>query len=87
MRRNSLDNMVEDEVERFLKDECTNVQILDEYPSIRNVFFRHNTTLSASGAVEWIFSQSKLIYTPNRNRFSAENFEKSLTTNHSQDLI
>lgn len=87
VRRNSLDNAAEEEVERFLKDGRTNVDILNEYPMIKNIFYRHNTTLSASGAVERLFNQSKMMFTPARNRISAENFEKSLLLKCNKKLM
>lgn len=77
-RRSSIDDIVESEVNRYLNDHRTNIEILDEYPLIRNVFFRYNTTLSASAAVERLFSQCMIIFAPRRNRLSSENFERAL---------
>lgn len=78
IRRNSVENQVESEVLRYFSDDRKNEMILDEYPLIRNAFFRYNTTLAASGAVERLFSQSLMIFTPRRNRISSENFERAL---------
>lgn len=67
LRRNSIEVNVEDEVSKYLTDSRENHDILNEYTNVKNVFFRHNTTLSASAAVERLFSQSQLIFTPRRN--------------------
>lgn len=86
-RRSSVENQIETEVLRYLTDERKNNEILDEYPLIRNVHFRHNTTLSASAVVERLFSQSLMIFAPRRNRISSENFEKTLLLKHNRTLI
>lgn len=78
IRRTSIDDRIESEVQRYLNDIRKNENILDEYPSVRNVFFRFNTTLSASAAVERLFSQSMMLFAPRRNRISSENFERAL---------
>lgn len=77
-RRKSADVIIEDEVDRYLDDDRKDIYILNEYPNIRNVFFRHNATLPASAAIERVFSQSSIIFTPRRNRLLAENFERIL---------
>lgn len=78
VRRESTDNQIENEVLRYLSDDRKHDSILDEYPMIRNVYFKHNTTLAASAVVERLFSQSLMIFTPRRNRISPQNFEKAL---------
>lgn len=87
VRRNSLDTEVELEVSRFLMDERTNITILNEYPMIREIYFKYNTTLSSSAAVELVFSQSMMIFTPRRNRLSAKNFEQTLLLKHNRKII
>lgn len=74
-RRGSLDEIIEDEVKKYLNDPRTENEMLNDYPHVKNVFYRHNTTLSASAAVERVFSQSEIIFTPRRNRLSSTNFE------------
>lgn len=86
-RANSIESECESEVARFLSDERTEKEILNEYPTIREVYFKFNTTLSSSGAVERLFSQSLMIFTPRRNRISADNFEKTLLLKHNRKLI
>lgn len=87
VRRNSIDTLAEDEVEKYLKDDRKNVQILNEYPLIRNVYFRHNTTLASSGVVERLFSQSQMIFAPRRNRITSEHFEMSLLVEYNRVLV
>lgn len=78
IRRNSIENQIESEISRYMVDARKNIEILDEYPNIKNVYYKHNTTLSSSSSVERLFSHCKLIFRPQRNRLSAKNFEKTL---------
>lgn len=87
IRRNSVENNVDAEVLRYISDSRINDEILDEYPLVRNVYFRYNTTLSASAVVERLFSQSLLIFAPRRNRLSPVNFEKTLLVKCNRKLI
>lgn len=86
-RRNSFENSIEAEVIRYLIEERKSDEILNEYPSERNVYFRYNTTLASYGAVERAFSQSLMIFAPRRNRLSASNFEKTLLIKHNRQLL
>lgn len=87
VRRNSNDNQIEAEVLRYISDERKNDSMLDDYPSVRNVYFLHNTTLSASAVVERLFSQSLMIYAPRRNRLSDQNFEKTLLLKYNRKIF
>lgn len=86
-RLRSTEILVEDEVSRFLDDTRKEVFILNEYPNVRNVFYRHCTTLSASAAVERVFSQSNMIFTPRRNRLLAHNFEHLVLLKHNRKQL
>lgn len=77
-RRNSLGCDIDAEISRYFADGRKNEGILSEYPNIRNVYYKYNTTLSSSAPVERLFSQCKLIFRPQRNRLSADNFERLL---------
>lgn len=86
-RNSSLGNDIESEVSRYLADPDTDYNMLNKYPTIRSVYFRFNTTLSSSGAVERLFSQSLMIFTLRRNRISAEHFEQTLLLKYNRKLI
>lgn len=87
VRRSSLETEIDLEVPRFLMDDRSNINILNEYPMVREVYFKYNTTLSSSAAVERVFSQSMMIFTPRRNRLSAKNFEQTLLLKHNRKII
>lgn len=88
IRRNSTDAVLEEEIKRYLNDSRKEHSMLHDYPNIKNIFYRHNTSLCASAAVERVFSQSNMIFTPRRNRLSAKKFEQILLykTNRKQLL-
>lgn len=86
-RRSSLENIVESEVSHFLVDPNKEYRMLNQYPTVRAVFFKYNTTLPSSAAVERVFSQSQMIFTPRRNRISAATFEKTLILKHDRILL
>lgn len=86
-RRNSLENNIDSEISRYLNDERIDLSILNDFPSIREIYFRYNTTLSSSAPVERLFSRSKIIFRPQRNRLSAENFERALLLNINSELL
>lgn len=87
VRRFSIEENINLEIQKFLSDSRRDDSILDEYPKIKNVYFKYNTTLSASAAVERVFSQSSLIFTPRRNRILAENFERTLMLKVNKNLL
>lgn len=86
-RSNSLDDDIQIEIKNYLSERETDCKILNKYPLIKAIFFKYNTTLSSSAAVERVFSQSLMIFTPRRNRLSAENFEQVLLLKHNRKLI
>lgn len=86
-RRNSIEQNIEAEINKYLEDDRKEIQILNEYPSIKEAYFKFNTTLSASAVVERVFSQSALIFTPHRNRISEENFERVVLLKYNLKLI
>lgn len=85
--RSSIENDIEFEVARYLMDVRTDNIILNEYPNVREVYFKFNTTLSSSAPVEGVFSQSMMIFTPRRNRLSVSNFEIALMYKHNWKII
>lgn len=86
IRRSSMDIDIESEVNRFLADTRKEDEILKEYPTIRKIYMKYNTTLSSSAAVERVFSNSQLIFTPRRNRLSAKHFEQVLLLKQNKKL-
>lgn len=68
-------------------DSNKETSILDQYPTVRAVFYKYNTTLPSSASVERVFSQSQMIFTPRRNRITSENFEKTLILKHNRMLL
>lgn len=86
-RRRSSDTVMEDEINRYLEDNRTEYDMLHGYTNVKDMFFRNNTTLSASAAVERVFSQSSLIFTPRRNRLLTENFERLLILKHNRKAL
>lgn len=70
-----------DEISRFLSISSLEVLVLHDYPVIRKVFRKFNSTISSSAPIERLFSQGPLIFTARRNRLSATNFEKALLLN------
>lgn len=85
-RSNSTENELESDVMRYLSEQESGYKLLDKYPLIRKVFYRYNTTLSSSAAVERVFSQSLMIFTPRRNRLMDINFEEALLLKHNKKL-
>lgn len=86
-RRNSIDNKIDAEVSQYLLDGRIENEILNEYKYIRAVFITYNTTLSSSAPVERVFSQTSLIFTPRRNKLSADSFEKIVFLKHNKNLL
>lgn len=74
--RSSIDTSCQIEIDRYLNDTRKEITILNEYPNLKKIFFEFNTTLSSSAPVERLFSQSKLVFRPQRNRITPQNFER-----------
>lgn len=77
-RRTSLEDILFAEFQRYLNDERTSLEMLHEYPHMKKMYFRYNTTLSASAAVERVFSQALIVFAPRRNRLNDDLFERTL---------
>lgn len=86
-RRSSIESEIESEVCRFFADDRKDNIILNEYPNIKEVYFKYNTTLSSSAPVERIFRQSEMMYTPRRNRINANHFEQALLLKHNKESL
>lgn len=86
-RTNSLETDLEADVTRYLAEDDKDYNLLNKYPLMKKIFFKYNTTLSSSAAVERVFSQSLMIFTPRRNRVSADHFEQTLFIKHNRKLL
>lgn len=64
------------EVMNYLEDSRRDLKVLLEYPNVRRIFMKFNTTLTSSAPVEREFSTAGLILTPRRCRLGDETFNK-----------
>lgn len=88
-RRTSNDDALTFDVWKYLL-QSTDDPNLDQIrlnPVLGELFQRYNTTLSASGAIERIFSKALQIFTNRRSRISDENFEKILFVQQNSKLL
>jgi len=77
-QRIRVENSMDDagaEVDRYLADRSSEISSLHCYPTIKQLYVKLNTGLPASAAVERLFSLGGRVFTPLRNRLSAEHFE------------
>lgn len=63
------------EVDRYLNDSSSDLTSLVLYPHIKSLYVTLNTGLPASAAVERLFSLSGRVFSPLRNRLTAEHLE------------
>ena len=64
------------EVDIYLSDASNQLENLDNYPTIKKVFIKYNTSLPASAAGERLFSVAGLIFTTTHSRLSDKNLEQ-----------
>lgn len=87
IRSHSFESEIEADVNTFLSSPETDYKIFQRFPEMRHIFLKYNTTLSSSAAVERVFSQTLMIFTPRRNRLSADHFEQALMLKHNRDIF
>ena len=59
-----------DEVDFFLRDKDTSIEMLNKYPQIKALFMKYNTSIPTSAPVERLFSIAAIVLTVRRNRLS-----------------
>ena len=72
-----------DEIERWRREKNKN---LDDFPSIRKIYVKFNTSLGSQASVERIFSFARLIIGLRRGHLDDENFEKQLVCKANRKL-
>lgn len=71
-----INNKIELELLKYLEDPRGNIEILEDYPLIKIIFMRYNTSLPSSAPVERLFSFATYINSPRRHALSDKLFEK-----------
>ncbi|XP_029952487.1 uncharacterized protein LOC115392103 isoform X3 [Salarias fasciatus] len=66
------------EVLHYLQTADTSMEILNQFPKIKEICLRKNAALPSSAPVERLFSLGTLVLSPKRNRLSDKRFEKLL---------
>lgn len=91
-RRTSTDEVLTMEIWKYISQPITDdgaIQMnqIRSMPFLEVLFRKYNTTLSSSAAVERLFSNATLIFTPQRNRISDEHFERALLVRRNKWLL
>lgn len=71
-------NKIELEVLQYLQDNRTDLEMINEYPTIKKLFLKYNTTLPSSAPVKRMFSFASIINAPRRHALFDVNFEKMI---------
>ncbi|EZA54262.1 hypothetical protein X777_06184 [Ooceraea biroi] len=62
----------------YLESKTKDLDSLNNYPNVKNIFLKYNTTLPSSAPVERLFNCGQQIFVPHRNRLSDNTFERLL---------
>lgn len=68
----------EKEVMDYLRSGGYELETLNQFSNVKNIFLKYNTPTPSSAPVERLFSFGSLVLTPKRNRLSDRRFEKLL---------
>jgi len=71
----------------FLNDKNKSLSCLDNYPKIKKLFIKYNTSLTSSASVERLFSFAGLIHSPCRSSMSDDTFKKLVSLKGNQEFI
>lgn len=66
------------ELTRYLHDPSTDLEMLNKFPVIREMFFKYNTQLPSSATVERMFNFAGILDHPKRGRILPSTFEKNI---------
>ncbi|KAJ8349113.1 hypothetical protein SKAU_G00277020 [Synaphobranchus kaupii] len=75
-----------EEVRKYLEGTNKKLGALEDFPTIKQVFIKYNTTLPSSAAVERLFSHGGNLFTPQRNRMTDEHFEQVLLLRYNRKI-
>ncbi|CAI6366810.1 unnamed protein product [Macrosiphum euphorbiae] len=75
------------EVVTFFNDKAKSLNILNNYPIIKKLFIRFNSSLCSSAPVERMFSMAGFINNPTRNKLSDITFEKLVFLKGNKDKL
>lgn len=75
------------EVVTFFNDKSKSLNILNNYPIVKKLFIRFNTSLCSSAPVERMFSMAGFINNPTRNKLSDSTFEKLVFLKGNKDKL
>ncbi|KAL4103817.1 hypothetical protein QTP88_019152 [Uroleucon formosanum] len=70
----------------FLNLKKKDLDILNDFPVIKEVFLKYNTTIPSSAAVERLFSKAVQVLTTRRNRLSDDTFQMLLCCRSKYDI-
>lgn len=69
---------VETEVMTYLRTAETWMEILKQFPTIKEIYLKKNAATPSSAPVERLFSLGSLVLSPKRNKLSDQRFERLL---------